>query len=99
MAGLLVIILSSLSILFVWAPMGVFVWFGLPNEAILFKEGYRYLSATVLAVFYVGNGALLLQLPRIRRKWAVGLFILGLWLFGLWGFFNAFGSVVAPFER
>ncbi len=68
MGGLFLIILGALAVMFVWAPLGVFVWFGLPNEAITFKEGYRHLSAIMLAVYYVGNGALLVQLPKVQRN-------------------------------
>jgi hypothetical protein len=88
------VILGALTIMLVWAPLGVFVWFGLPNEVILFKEGYRAFSAILLAAYYGANGALLLQLPRARRKRAVAVAILGGWLFGLWGFF----SFVASFQ-
>ncbi len=94
--GLLVGLVAALGIAFVWAPLGLFVWVGLPHDAILFDRGDRFLATTLLAVYYLGVAAALRLAPRGKRG-MVGFALLGVWGIGFAGFLQAYQAIVARY--
>lgn len=99
MHGIILFVIMSLGVMFVMAPLGLFVWVGLPTDAVLFEKDYWILSCFLILIYYVANFWLLTFLPKIKRKWMIGIAIFVIWLIGLFGFFNAYQDVLARFNK
>ncbi|MCB0320727.1 MAG: hypothetical protein KDD60_07345 [Bdellovibrionales bacterium] len=80
------------------APLGVFVWFGIPTEILLFEGGYWPFSVLLLFVYYVGNFWLLAHLLKVDSKWVVGVAIFVIWLVGFFGFLQVVNEVSVRFS-
>jgi len=93
-------LLAGAIVVFVWAPMGLFTWFGLSKEAVLFHEGYRVQAFLWTFVFYVLVACCVVGAKRMPRYKALSrIAICVAWLVGLAGFVKVYYDVGAQFNQ
>ena len=97
MAGLILAIIWILFVSFVWAPLGIMLWFGVSPDLLTFESNYVLPACVTLLVFYSILIFAFIKRDKIQRPVVFWVGILLIWFIGVLGFLHGMNLIAARF--
>ena len=99
MAGLIFALIWVLAVAFVWAPLGLFLWFGLPADILTFRSPHVFTSVSILVVWYLALLLIFVRRSTYRRPLVMWGSVFAFWMLGVVGFLRGMNEIAGRFPN